>query len=353
MSTVNSPDSERSLSLLAPAKINLVLGIIGPRDDGFHELVSLVAPVAFGDTLHVRLHGAGVTDRPDGGSSALEALHDGSPLPAHQEDPPALTAAAPTGSAALDHLHCTAPDVPTDASNLVLRAALAFREELAREHIGFTGHWEFTLEKRVPAGAGLGGGSSDAAIALEAMNRICGNPLSEQKLYATAASIGSDCPLFLARSPVVMRGRGERLTFLGGAARQVLKGQRVLLFKPSFSINTGWAYGQMRAATEHVYVGLKAVEGSIERWHDSPETEPIPLFNNMQTPVFEKYLALPTLLEQLRRDNPGLRCLMSGSGSACFILLDKNASVEQVAHLKTQIRAALGQEAFCEETALL
>lgn len=353
MSPSTPSSDDHSLSVSAPAKINLVLGITGARDDGFHELVSLVAPVAFGDTLHVRLHGKGIIGKFRREDAGGQVLHDGSPVATHANETREQIVSEATANAQQDILHCNVQGVPTDASNLVLKAALAFREELAAERTFFDGHWEFTLEKRVPVGAGLGGGSSDASAALEAMNHLCGNPLNEQRLYALAASIGSDCPLFLARTPVVMRGRGDHLTFLGGAARAALKGQRILLFKPSFGINTGWAYGQMKAAEGRMYVAAKAIDSSILRWEDAPQTEPIPLFNNMQTPAFEKYLALPTLLEQLRADHPGLRCLMSGSGSACFALLDKGTKPETVARLKAQIRAAWGEGAFCEETTLL
>lgn len=353
MNPVNPTATDRSLSVEAPAKINLVLAIVGVRDDGFHELVSLVAPVAFCDTLHVRLHGAGVIGKPHRQSPGGRVLHDGSPVSEDTDETASQIISDAIASATQDVLYCADADVPTDASNLILRAALAFREELANERTVFSGHWEFRLEKRIPVGAGLGGGSSDAAAALDAMNRICGNPLSEQKLYALAARIGSDCPLFLAKAPVVMRGRGDRLTFLGHPARQALNGQRILLFKPSFGINTGWAYGQMKAAQGRMYVAAKAIESSIHRWEDAPKTEALPLFNNMQAVAFDKYLALPALLEQLRATHPGLRCLMSGSGSACFALLDKKTTEEEVAQLKAQIRAAWGASAFCEETTLL
>lgn len=373
-----------SLSLHAPAKINLVLGITGLRPDGFHELVSLVAPVAFGDTLHVTLHGpaagraAGLeqldqetglgdgsemNDEPqpsaDAGIAAAHEAHAAAAADAAQGSTPPDSPFVGTGSPAaaqtdcVDILHCSAPDVPTDASNLVLKAAAAFRAKLAKEGIALDGYFEFTLEKRIPAGAGLGGGSSDAATALGAMHTLCGSPLGEAQLYALAAEVGSDCALFLAKSPVIMRSRGDRLTFLGLGAHEALKGQRVLLFKPTFGINTGWAYGQMKAAEGKMYIGAKVIEGALATWEADPKKQPIPLYNNMQTPAFEKYVTLPTLLDELRAKFPGLRCLMSGSGSSCFALLAKDTPPETVAAMRSVIHNAWGADAFCEETELL
>src|SRR5215213_4707075 len=148
----------------APAKLNLFLAVTGRRTDGFHDLVSLVAPVAWGDTLRIE---------PAKADFSLE---------------------------------CNDPAVPCDETNLVLKAARAFRAAG-----GWGGGAKFFLEKRIPMGAGLGGGSSDAAAALTGLNQLSGGRLTPAALEKLAGDVGSDCALFLRGTPVLMRGRGERI----------------------------------------------------------------------------------------------------------------------------------------------
>jgi 4-diphosphocytidyl-2-C-methyl-D-erythritol kinase len=293
------------LTLAAPAKVNLLLAITGMRADGFHDLVSVVAPLEFGDTLEVAYDPAGVADT----------------------------------------LTCDMPGVPLDSTNLVLRAAELFRGKTA-----VAGAFAFALDKRIPHGAGLGGGSSDGASALRAMNRLTGEPLAEAELAALAAELGSDCPLFLQAGPVIMRGRGEVLEPLTGAASEALSGVELLVFKPPFGVATGWAYGRMKARGD-VYVDAAQVEAGLVAWAQAPELGKFPFANNMQTVAFEKYLALPVLLEQLRSEH-GLTCMMSGSGSACFALIG-GLSEEKLDAVKTAIRAAWGPQAFIQATSTL
>lgn len=288
-------------SIFAPAKLNLFLAITGRRPDGFHDLVSLVARTAFGDTLHVE---------------------------------PADTFS----------LSCDDPAVPVDEGNLVLKAAKVF---VART--GWSGGARFRLEKRIPMGAGLGGGSSNGVAALRALQRLSG--VSEDaRLGAMAAELGSDCPLFLHERPVIMRGRGEQIETLPETIAARLRGLRVLLFKPAFGISTPWAYGQLAAKAPASYLAAVEAEAWLGRWcsNSSAPIEAL-LFNNMEPPAFRKYVALPTLLDQLRREH-GLRPRMSGSGSACFAFLRDGVDVDAI---RPAIRAAWGETAFVVETTLL
>ena len=284
----------------APAKLNLLLAITGRRADGFHELVSVVAPVEFGDRLTV--------ERADDFS-----------------------------------LECDEAAVPVDESNLVLKAARAFRAAT-----GWRGGAKFILEKRVPLGAGLGGGSSDAAAALRALNEIAGVPLAPEKLAEVAAHVGSDCALFLTGGPVVMRGRGERVEALAPEAARRLRGQRVLIFKPGFAIATAWAYAQMAARPEW-YVSAGEAETRLAAWAEAAAAGRAlenHLFNNMERAAFAKFIALPVLLDELRKSFR-LTPRMSGSGSACFALLQEDAPV---AAIVAAVRAAWGESAFVVET---
>lgn len=286
------------LEVFSPAKINLFLAITGRRADGFHDLVSVVASLDFGDRLR------------------FEPAADFS-------------------------LTCSDPALACDETNLVMRAARAFRQAT-----DWRGAAAIHLEKRIPLGAGLGGGSSNATTTLLALNRLAGLPLSQPELERVAAGLGSDCPLFLAEGPVVMRGRGERIERLPVSAARRLSGRRVLLFKPSFGINTAWAYGRMVALAPDSYLPAVQAEERLTKWLSaaSAPAEEL-LFNNMERPAFEKFVALPALLERLRRDGE-VAVGMSGSGSACFAVLPPSLRAEP---LRPIIEAAWGPGAVLAE----
>jgi 4-diphosphocytidyl-2-C-methyl-D-erythritol kinase len=290
-----------TVTVFSPAKINLFLAITGRRADGFHDLVSVVAPVAFGDELRV--------EATDGDAFALS---------------------------------CDVAEVPLDESNLVLRAARAFREAS-----GWRGGANFFLTKRVPMGAGLGGGSSNASAALRALNQLAGGVLAEPALAEIAARLGSDCVLFLRDAPVVMRGRGEVIAALPAGAEARLRGRRVLIFKPEFGIATAWAYGRMAAGAPGTYLPAGDAEARLGAWlaDDAARAEAL-LFNNMEAVAFAKYLALPVLLARLRGEF-GVAAGMSGSGSACYALLDE---ATPTARLAERVREAWGEDVFVVET---
>ncbi len=303
--------SEGTLTLACAAKLNLSLAITGRREDGFHELVSLITPTTLADTLTLRWH-------------PLEA--------------------SDLGETATDVLRCDDPTVPTGADNLVLRAVEAFRERTGRR-----GVVTVDLGKRIPAGAGLGGGSSDAAMTLDALNRLTGAPLAASELEELAAGIGSDCPLFLRREAVVVRGRGEILEALPMAAREALASQRAVIFKPTFSIATAWAYRRFRELGPSAWADATQAEARLHGWLQQPEClEKLPLENSLEAAAFSKYVALPTLLNQLRAE-VGCRCQMTGSGSACFVLVE---DVSQESRVRALVREALGPEAFLASVAL-
>jgi len=293
----------QTVTLFSPAKINLSLAITGRRADGFHELVSVVAPLAWGDTLHAAWAG---------------------------ESGPAT-------------LVCDAPGVPTDGGNLVLRAAEAFAAAT-----GWRGRVAFTLEKRIPVGAGLGGGSSNAVAALRALEALSGVALEPGRRLQLAAGLGSDCPLFLHDGPVVMRGRGERVEPLGAGAAGRLRGRRVLVFKPAFGVATAEAYAALAARPEW-YADAAAEEARLAGWAaDAGAPAEALLANTLERPVFAKWIALPTMLAWLR-ERHGVEARMSGSGSACFVLLEPG---RDEAPLRETLHAGWGAEALVQATAL-
>lgn len=294
-----------AVSLFSPAKLNLFLAVTGRRADGYHDLVSVAAPLDFGDHL---------------------AAHD-----------------RERGSGSQFTLTCDQPDVPVDGANLILKAAEAFAAAT-----GWQGGVDFRLTKRIPVGAGLGGGSSNAVAALRALNERSGGALPDERLAEVARSLGSDCMLFLHRVPVVMRGRGERIDELPAAAAARLRGRRVLLFKPGFGIGTPWAYGQMAAAAPAHYRPAAEAEARLADWLAGSAPLEELLANNMEGVAFEKYVALPVLLAKLRREF-GVAVRMSGSGSACFAVVRDDFAT---APLIAAIRAAWGAGAFVREARL-
>jgi 4-diphosphocytidyl-2-C-methyl-D-erythritol kinase len=288
------------LTLASPAKVNLMLSVHGRREDGFHALTSLVVALDFGDVLTIRM----------GGSA--------------------------------DVLRCSDPAVPLGAENLILKAAAAFRGRLGRDC-----HFEFDLDKRIPMGAGLGGGSSNAAVALRGMNALLRAPFNDEELCALAAEIGSDCPFFIAAKASLMRGRGEVIEPLDAAQAERLRGARLVLFRPEYGIETGWAYGRLAAGAPASYESERAALARLQRFDDSGCFGEL-LFNSFEAPVGGKYLSIATLLEQLR--TAGVDCLMSGSGSCCFALLPVGGvSVEQVGQI---VREAWGERVFWVETSI-
>jgi 4-diphosphocytidyl-2-C-methyl-D-erythritol kinase len=260
-----------SLTLQSHAKINLTLRILGKRSDGFHEISTQLCRIALSDTV-------------------------------------VLSRARGTSDTALT---CNDPAVPTDESNLALRALRLFEAQT-----GTRQSWQIHLEKRIPAGAGLGGGSSNAATVLRALNQLSGNPLSADDLRGLAAQIGSDVPFFLLDEPAATgTGRGENVVPLSFPWRLPL-----VLVKPPFPIPTPWAY---------------------QRWADSREMKGVlyapqlcpwgEMVNDLERPVFEKHLLLPTLKSKLLEFPDTMAALMSGSGSTLFAVTRTSAAAEILA----------------------
>jgi 4-diphosphocytidyl-2-C-methyl-D-erythritol kinase len=297
----------QNVSIFSPAKINLFLAVTGRRADGYHELISVVAPLDFGDEL------------------AAE-IGDGRPATGAQFS-----------------LECNDPALPVDDSNLVIKAAQAFVAAT-----GWKAAVKFRLTKRIPVGAGLGGGSSNGTAALLALNQLSGAGLGRAALMALAAGLGSDCPLFLPGGPVVMRGRGERVEGLPAAAVRRLHGRSVLLFKPSFGVSTAWTYERLAAAGPESYLAAAEAESRLATWIEGEADAAELLFNNLEPVVFRKYLALPVLLKRLRSQF-GLAPRMSGSGSACFALLPVGAPL---AEIRAAIVEAWGPISFVQVAAI-
>lgn len=254
----------------APAKINLSLEIRGERADGFHEIETLMVPISLADGLTIK----------------------------------------PTGREGNIEFSCDDPSLPTGAENLVVRAARLF-QEATKVNVGVA----IMLEKRIPHGAGLGGGSSDAATTLIQLNKLFGAALDQKALIDLAAEIGSDVPFFILGSPAICRGRGEIVE----PAKLDLK-LDLLLVKPDFGVPTPWAYGRWKKAR-----GLDGFD------YASQEFSGVRLVNDLEKPVFEKFVFLAHLKRWLRLQPEVAAALLSGSGSTVFALLRDGATADQLA----------------------
>ncbi len=270
------------MEFLAPAKVNLSLHVVRRRDDGFHEIESLMCPVSIFDTLEISV-------REQGG---LEFV-------------------------------CSDPTLPAGDDNLVVRAAKLFCDAC-----GFEPHLRIELKKHIPHGAGLGGGSSDAATTLLALDRMLQTELPREALAAMAADVGSDVPFFIYQSAAMIRGRGERVEPV--AFPQTLP---LLLIKPPFGVPTPWAYQRWKDSIEIPGVRYAAQEFP---WGE--------LVNDLERPVFEKYIFLADLKSWLLEQPEVGGALLSGSGSTVFAILhDKDAA----AHLGERIAAEFGTDLWC------
>lgn len=294
-----STSASRDISVHSPAKVNLLLSVHGRRPDGFHELTSLMVALKFGDTLKIRISDSGE-----------------------------------------DTLICSNPEVPMDSNNLILKAAKAFRTRFDCVY-----YFEFKLEKRIPMGAGFGGGSGNAVAALSGMNQLLRNPLKKAALYELATELGSDCSFFVEAKPAWTYGRGERIEPLSVSLYDQLRGEPIVLFKPNFGVNTGWAYERLIANASSSYQP-EPIETDLLEKSVKAGVFDVLLSNSFEAPVGKKYIALPTLLDQLR--SMGVVCMMSGSGSGCFALPEQgNVCLEQI---KEMVIDAWGENVFWVET---
>ena len=261
------------MQLSAPAKINLSFQISGRRADGFHEIETLMAPISIADRLTIE--------------------------------------ARPRGDAGIE-FSCDDLSLTTGDDNLVVRAARLFREAT-----GISAGLKIVLEKTIPHGAGLGGGSSDAASTLLGLNEVFAAGLDETNLLQLGAQLGSDVPFFIVRSPAICRGRGEIV------APTNLSGHfQLLLVKPEFGVPTPWAYGRWKESREIPAVNYSPQEFGGVRFG-----------NDLEPPVFEKYVFLGYLKTWLREQTGVAAALLSGSGSTLFAVLREGADGESLAAL--------------------
>jgi 4-diphosphocytidyl-2-C-methyl-D-erythritol kinase len=292
----------KSYTLLAPAKINLHLEILGIRPDNYHELVMIMQTVDLADRVEIR-------------SLSTDQII----------------------------LHCGHPNVPLDETNLAHRAAELMQREFPNAFTQYGGV-EITLHKHIPIAAGLAGGSGNAAAVLVGIDLLWELGLTHGELQKLGAKLGSDVPFCISGGTAIATGRGELISPLPS-----LKGIYVVLGKyQNLEVSTPWAYTAYRQAFRQEYAQEPAslVERS-HRVHSGKLVQAIVkqdpakigklLYNDLEKVVLPAY----PLVEQLRiefQQHPNLGTMMSGSGPTVFSLTASQAQAKALYHqVRTKI----------------
>ncbi len=292
----------RSYSLLAPAKINLYLEILGDRPDGYHELVMVMQSVDLADRIELRANG---TDQ--------------------------------------FRVHCNHAQVPVDQSNLAYRAAEIMSQQFPDAFARYGGV-DITIHKRIPVGAGLAGGSTNAAAVLVGLDMMWERGLTQIEIQELGALLGSDVPFCIAGGTALATGRGEKLDALPDLENMHL----VLAKYRSLSVSTPWAYKAYRQKFGASYLREAGdLEGRRQQVHSGPMINAIAhrdeiqigklLYNDLEKVVLPEYPQVANLRQTFQQLGT-LGTLMSGSGPTVFALAESQAHAQQ---LQAQVRATI------------
>ncbi|MDF1851658.1 MAG: 4-(cytidine 5'-diphospho)-2-C-methyl-D-erythritol kinase [Verrucomicrobiales bacterium] len=261
----DSSDKDGVFKIKAPAKTNLWLRVLGKREDGFHEIETRMVALSLADKLKLRW----------------------------REDEEVS-------------LRCSDDSLPTGEENLVVQAVRALEK-----HCGKVFAVDIELKKKIPSGAGLGGGSSDAAAVLLAINEMAQLNLPREELAKVGATIGSDIPFFVYERSCDCRGRGEIVE----PVSEPVPSLPIFLLKPAFGISAAWAYQRFAESAE--YDGF-SYEEQKQDWGS--------MSNDLERPVFEKFPVLGEMKGWLRAQPEVEAAILSGSGSTMLAILRKEAS---------------------------
>ena len=281
-SRILAPEQKQiKMKIRAYAKINLGLHVLGKRTDGYHNIETVFRLIDLYDELEIVQADEGT------------------------------------------HFTSNNPELKEDNTNLCVRAANLLRD-LTGTHTGV----EISLKKRIPIGAGLGGGSSDAAAALRGIAKLWSLEISQSELQTISASLGSDVPFFFVGETAYATGRGEILEPL---TLQIP--YTILVVTPKIHVSTSWAYSELKPIAGQRKLDLKALLRDRISDHAALRSQ---LVNDFEEPVFRTYPEIRTLKESLL--NAGaIHAIMSGSGSSVFALFEDS------------VRAAKAQKVFSDE----
>jgi len=269
----------REITYTSPCKFNLFLDVIDRRADGFHEVVTIIEPLSLSDRLHLRET-----------SGKMEVY--------------------------TDH-----PGIPDGPDNIVYQAA-----QLIREEAGVKRGVVIRIEKRVPAAAGLGGGSANAARTLLRLNELWELNLSRQTMVRLSAKLGSDVPFFLNPTTSLCRGRGEESTPLPPTPNFWS-----VLINPGFPISTRWAYEQLEVSSPRPpHQNLEIIIDALKR--SDLSTLGNSLYNIFQEVLEPRIPRLHEILDFFRNNNT-LGTILSGSGSTVIGIVPTEPEAQSLAQL--------------------
>jgi len=271
------------------AKLNISLDVTDKRPDGYHDMVMVMQTISLSDSVHIQLNDSGKVRAKTNFSF-----------------------------------------IPGDERNLAVKAALKFLSAVGDEGQGMT----ITIEKNIPVGAGMAGGSTDAAAVLRALNRMYDNPLSPEALEELSAAVGSDVPFCVRGGTVLATGRGEKLESLKAFPECLY-----VVCKPEFSISTPELFRKLDQMSLRCHPDTSGILEAVEKG----ELEQVcRRMYNVFEDVDDRRLRTVKDIKSLMLDHGALGAMMTGTGSAVFAIFRKGADTKA---LVEQLRAAYG---FCE-----
>ena len=283
------------LHLTAPAKLNLGLSVLGLRPDGYHDLLSVLQTISWADTLTLAPADVGI------------------------------------------RLTCSRADLPSGPENVVWRAA-----ELVRTTHGLSCGVEIHVEKRIPAGAGLGGGSSDAAATMRGLARLWNIEVGDEEWLKLCAQVGSDVPFFWYGGTAIVEGRGERVTPLPKQEPLVF-----LVAVPEVRVSTPWAYRQLVPP----FADARAFQDRVEALRNGHValSEFCRVLTNDFQPLVERHFPVVRETREALLNAGATSALMSGSGSAVFgVFEDRRSADHALAALQPGLTAVVTTSASAE-----
>lgn len=258
------------MKFISRAKINIGLNIVSKRDDGYHNIETVFYPINLFDEIEFI----------ESDTFSIE---------------------------------CDKEDIPTDKSNLIWKAKDILQNEIKKEI-----NYKVQLAKRIPSFAGLGGGSSNAATTLKALNELCNINLSINELRELAVKIGSDVPLFLENEPCFARGRGEELNPL----KDFQVNDKIIVVFPGINISTSWAYSQIKPKQPIFSLS------SLKFYNDFIDNKEL-IINDFEEVVFQFHPELVEIKNILLR-NGAIYSSLSGSGSAVYGIFKHEIDVQLI-----------------------
>ncbi len=278
------------LWLKAPAKVNIYLEVLGRRDNGYHDIRSLVVPVSLYDFVSI--------EKLDGGAVEVDV-----------ENGPGMGREISYWSGEKD--------------NIAVKAV-----ELFMKCTRYSGGVRVQIKKNIPVGGGLGGGSADAAAVLIGLNEICGTGLSRGKLAEIGFKLGSDVPAMVHGGPVCMEGLGEKITVIDLKDGKIRPELWVIIVNPGFRVSTRDIYSRYISPLTFAEIPFISVVSSLK--DGDVDVVARGLFNGLQETVFRKYPLIEIIVEELKKAG-SIGALLCGSGASVFGLARDEKSAVKIA----------------------